>query len=766
MAIDPGMLSAADTYLQPNDYWTNHTTSASDGGSWWNQTNWFHKKTSDDEPAEVTLPSEAAGTATVFNRFGTIIKTASSESHEEQKTEQEATQQQKKKRKQMKLTGIGGCRKEVMSQITDTIVLPLQHPTLFKAIGVPPSIGVLISGASGSGKTAVIDSLRKELDVYYQRVDGAELLASADGGALQLSKLFKAAKQEAPSLIFIDQIENICRTREKDESSSLSSLRAALRLNMDELSKHTKDIFYTDPDDPTVNRKIKGDQHKYVIIVGATTNPASIDAAILRTGRFDRHIELTKPDLPGRLAILQLVSKLMKLNSDVDLEIIADKTIGFVGADLEALCSDAGLHAIRRRLTAESVMAEDDKDMPKHYAVELRVPKALGPDTLTNLEITQQDFLSSLETKDLRSGARQDACTIPKVTWDDIGGHETVKKALIEQLEYPLEFPHLFKKFGMAVQKGVLLYGPPGCGKTLLAEAVAKECKAHFIAVNVSKLMSPYFGQSEKNIRDLFDRARQNAPCVLFFDELDSLAKARAAGGSTGDSVSARIVTQLLCELDGAGEKKGNSNEAVFCIGATNRPDLIDPALLRPGRFDLLTYVGLPSLKSRVSILNALMKDTPLAADITENAHEYFQKFAAETKGYSGADISVICNRARKDAMNRYIQRTKTQTEMGNFKVAEDSALEVNECVCIDDMSAALSNVVPSVSTQEMSKYRSFKQGTSPGNEQQPQIIKSKASQDQGETLTDYDKRASEAIRKIMQELQPQPAGQTVVAQR
>lgn len=756
MALDPGRLAgdAVNGCLQQTDYWTTSTESVSTETSWWTQTNWFSPQEDPTAKASTKQSESAAGSARVFNRF--VTKSTA-------ETENKEAERLARKRKLMTLPGIGGFKKQVMNNVTDNIVLPLQHPALFKAIGVPPSTGVILSGAPGSGKTALLEALRQNLEVHYQKVDGAELLSAGDG-TKRLNDLFKAAVKEAPSLVFIDQFESIGRVREQNETTQLTSLRAAIRLHMDELGKRNKEVFFgNDREDGYQNRA-------NVVVVGATQSPALLCPSLMRQGRFDKHVELTKPDLPGRLSLLHLLTKTMKLDADVNLEEIAESTVGYVGADLEALCCEAGLEAIRRQVIRrkDPELKSDDASSKLRYTDKLDIPSKLAEGTCEGLSINQGDFLGAVETSEMRAAGRMDACSIPKVGWDDVGGLTKVKKALIETLEYPLQYPNLFKKMGMAASRGVLLYGPPGCGKTLVAEAVAKECRAHFIVVNSSALLSPYFGKSEQNVRDLFTRARQNSPCVLFFDELDSLARAR---GSGTDSTCERIVTQLLCELDGVdggADKDGTS--AVFIIGATNRPDLLDPALIRPGRLDHMVLVGLPSQSARYGIFKALMRGTPLAAAVTADDDKFLKSMSTEIKGWTGADIAVVCNRARKFAITRCLKKMQAaeglslKPSKGRVPMETDG---VDEEVTVEDLEKAMKNVKSSVNEQSLDIYRDFKAGRDgkakkARNAPAPvsvdpataaKLAAGEAVVDGKESHSDYDTRAADAIRGMMASL-------------
>jgi transitional endoplasmic reticulum ATPase len=360
-------------------------------------------------------------------------------------------------------------------------------------------------------------------------------------------------------------------------------------------------------------------QRAHVIVIAATNRPNSIDAALRRFGRFDRELDIGIPDPTGRLEILRIHTKNMKLADDVDLETIANETHGYVGADLAALCSEAALAQIREKM--DLIDLEED---------------TIDAEVLDMLAVSMDNFRFALGASN-PSALRETVVEVPNTSWEDIGGLEKVKLELQELVQYPVEHPEKFLKFGMNPSKGVLFYGPPGCGKTLLAKAIANECQANFISIKGPELLTMWFGESEANVRDVFDKARAAAPCVLFFDELDSIAKSR--GSSLGDAggSSDRVINQVLTEMDGMNAKKN-----VFIIGATNRPDIIDPAVLRPGRLDQLIYIPLPDETSRTSILKANLRKSPIADDVDIN---YIAKM---TKGFSGADLTEICQRACK----------------------------------------------------------------------------------------------------------------------
>lgn len=368
-------------------------------------------------------------------------------------------------------------------------------------------------------------------------------------------------------------------------------------------------------------------QRSHVIVMAATNRPNSVDPALRRFGRFDREVDIGIPDATGRLEILRIHTKNMKLGDDVDLEQIAAETHGYVGSDVASLCSEAALQQIREKM--DLIDLEDEQ---------------IDAEVLDSLAVSMDNFRYAMGVSN-PSALRETVVEVPTTTWDDIGGLDTVKRELQELVQYPVEHPDKFLKFGMTPSKGVLFYGPPGCGKTLLAKAIANECQANFISIKGPELLTMWFGESEANVRDVFDKARSAAPCVLFFDELDSIAKAR--GGNVGDGGGAadRVINQVLTEMDGMNVKKN-----VFIIGATNRPDIIDPAILRPGRLDQLIYIPLPDEASRVSILSACLRKSPIAKDVDLN---YIAKV---THGFSGADLTEICQRACKLAVRESIE--------------------------------------------------------------------------------------------------------------
>lgn len=499
---------------------------------------------------------------------------------------------------------IGGCRKQ-LALIKEMVELPLRHPSLFKAIGVKPPRGILLYGPPGTGKTLIARAVANETGAFFFLINGPEIMSKLAGESeSNLRKAFEEAEKNSPAIIFIDELDAIAPKREKTHGEVERRIVSQLLTLMDGLK-----------------------QRSHVIVMAATNRPNSIDAALRRFGRFDREVDIGIPDATGRLEILRIHTKNMKLADDVDLEKIAAETHGFVGADLAALCSEAALQQIREKM--DLIDLDDDQ---------------IDAEVLNSLAVTMENFRWAMG-KSSPSALRETVVEVPNVTWEDIGGLKNVKKELQEMIQYPVEHPDKFLKFGMSPSKGVLFYGPPGCGKTLLAKAIANECQANFISIKGPELLTMWFGESEANVRDVFDKARAAAPCVLFFDELDSIAKARGSGLSDAGGAADRVINQILTEMDGMNQKKN-----VFIIGATNRPDIIDPAILRPGRLDQLIYIPLPDEASRIQIFKANLRKSPIAKEVD------LTYLAKMTNGFSGADITEICQRACKLAIREAIE--------------------------------------------------------------------------------------------------------------
>ncbi|XP_038258233.1 transitional endoplasmic reticulum ATPase [Dermochelys coriacea] len=555
---------------------------------------------------------------------------------------------------------IGGCRKQ-LAQIKEMVELPLRHPALFKAIGVKPPRGILLYGPPGTGKTLIARAVANETGAFFFLINGPEIMSKLAGESeSNLRKAFEEAEKNAPAIIFIDELDAIAPKREKTHGEVERRIVSQLLTLMDGLK-----------------------QRAHVIVMAATNRPNSIDPALRRFGRFDREVDIGIPDATGRLEILQIHTKNMKLADDVDLEQVANETHGHVGADLAALCSEAALQAIRKKM--DLIDLEDE---------------TIDAEVMNSLAVTMDDFRWALSQSN-PSALRETVVEVPQVTWEDIGGLEDVKRELQELVQYPVEHPDKFLKFGMTPSKGVLFYGPPGCGKTLLAKAIANECQANFISIKGPELLTMWFGESEANVREIFDKARQAAPCVLFFDELDSIAKAR--GGNIGDGGGAadRVINQILTEMDGMSTKKN-----VFIIGATNRPDIIDPAILRPGRLDQLIYIPLPDEKSRIAILKANLRKSPVAKDVD------LEFLAKMTNGFSGADLTEICQRACKLAIRESIENEirrerERQTNPSAMEVEEDDPVpEIRR----DHFEEAMRFARRSVSDNDIRKYEMFAQ--------------------------------------------------------
>ncbi|HLI45752.1 MAG TPA: CDC48 family AAA ATPase [Geobacterales bacterium] len=505
---------------------------------------------------------------------------------------------------------------EAKAKIREIVELPLKHPELFKRLGIDPPKGVLLIGPPGTGKTLLAKAVAGESGAYFITINGPEIMSKFYGESeARLREVFREAEQNAPAIIFIDEIDAIAPPRGEVVGEVEKRVVSQLLALMDGM-------------------KGRGN----VIVIAATNRPEAIDPALRRPGRFDREIVIGMPDKKARKEILMVHTRHMPLDSNVDLDELSQITHGFSGADIAALVREAAMHALRRFL-------------PKIDLEKGVIP----PDVLQNLKVTKEDFEKAL--RDVQpSILREILVEVPDVKWDDIGGLENVKRALREAVELPFRRPEVFEMAGIRPTKGILLFGPPGTGKTLLAKAVATESEANFIAIRGPELLSKWVGESERGIREVFKKARQAAPCVVFFDEIDAIAPAR--GSRLGDSgVTERMVNQLLTEMDGIQTLKN-----VVVIGATNRVDILDPALLRPGRFDLIVYVPPPDFASRLQILKIHTKKMPLANDVN------LEEVAKKTEGYTGADLEALCKEAGMVAIRE--NPSPFQVSMRHFEEA------------------------------------------------------------------------------------------------
>ena len=501
---------------------------------------------------------------------------------------------------------IGGLTDEIR-KVRETIELPLRYPELFERLGVEAPKGVLLHGPPGTGKTLLAKAVASETNANFSSISGPEIMSKFYGESEgRLREIFDNAQENAPSIIFIDELDSIAPKREEVTGEVEKRVVSQLLALMDGLQSRGK-----------------------VVVIGATNRPNALDPALRRPGRFDREIEIGVPNKDGRLQVLQIHTREMPLADDVDLKRLANVTHGFVGADLEALSKEAALHALRRILPDIDFEADS-------------VPVEI----LNKIIVDMNDFQESLREIE-PSAMREVLVEVPNVKWTDIGGLAEVKEELQEAIEWPLKYPEFFAHMNTAPPKGVLLYGPPGTGKTMLAKAVANESEANFISIKGPEVLSKWVGESEKAVREVFRKARQASPTIIFFDELDSITPVR---GGRGDSqVTERVISQILTELDGLEELKD-----VVVIGATNRIDIVDPALLRPGRFDKLLSVPVPDLDARKDILKIHLEKKPLAEDVK------IDQLAEKTEGYSGADLAALCNTTSMLVIKEHITKSKT----------------------------------------------------------------------------------------------------------
>lgn len=529
---------------------------------------------------------------------------------------------------------IGGLKEEIQ-RLREMVELPMRHPEIFQRLGIDPPKGVLLHGPPGCGKTLLARAVANESDANFFSINGPEIMSKFYGESeARLREIFQQAEKNAPAIIFIDELDAIAPKREEVTGEVERRVVAQLLALLDGLTGRGN-----------------------VIVIGATNRPNALDPALRRPGRFDREIEIGIPDRQGRYEILQIHTRGMPLAEDVDLKRLADMTHGYTGADLAALCRETAMKALRRYLPEIDLEQE-------------RIP----PNVLEKMEVKMEDFINGYR-EITPTAMREVAIEVPTIHWDDIGDLEEAKQELIESVEWPLKNPDVFKRMGIKPPRGILLFGPPGCGKTLLARAVATESEANFISIKGPEVFSKWVGESERAIREVFRKARMAAPAIIFFDEVDALVPRRGAG--YGDSgVTERVISQLLTEIDGI-----ESLQEVVVLAATNRPDILDPAIMRPGRLDRMIYVPEPNEAGRLQIFKIHTKSMPIAKDVD------LERLARLTKGYSGADIESVCREAGLIALRRDINSKE---------------------VTFEDFEKALEKIGPSI-TPDMDKwYRNF----------------------------------------------------------
>ena len=607
------------------------------------------------------------------------------------------------------LADLGGIE-ESLRAIRELILCPLTHPELYSWLGVDPPRGVLLHGPPGCGKTTHAHAIAREAGVPFFSIAAPEIVAGVSGESeAKIRQLFAAAAAAAPSIVFIDEVDAIVPKRESAGRQMESRIVAQLLASMDNLNDGVGispggEGTGADGDDAPPNR-VRG----HVTVIGATNRPDGMDAALRRAGRFDREIMLGIPDEGARARILAVQAKKLRLAGGLDLAEIAKKTPGYVGADLSALAKEAAASAVARifqQLSGEESQSVVENVGPVEIGPEetlmgsgrLADRRPFDASELANLSITIEDFALAL-TKVQPSAQREGFTTTPEVTWEDVGSLTEVREELKFSVCEPIAHPARFHAMGLAVSTGVLLYGPPGCGKTLVAKATANEANANFISIKGPELLNKYVGESERAVRTLFARARAASPCVLFFDELDSLAPRR---GNEGNQASERVVNQLLTEMDGL-----EARSSTFVVAATNRPDMIDPAMLRPGRLDKLLYVPLPPPDGRAAILKTLTRKTPLAADVDVGSIGT----SARCGGFSGADLASLVREACVAALKGNLAAAtaadaeREKIRMAGAAAGAPPAPPAPPEVTLEHFEQAFERVQPSVSVADQKRY-------------------------------------------------------------
>ena len=555
----------------------------------------------------------------------------------------------------IKLSSSGGMT-DIVKRLTEIISNPLNYYQAYKEINTLPIKGILLCGPPGCGKTTLAYSIGGEFQIPFYKITGPDIISSLSGESEQIIRnLFNSVIENAPSILFIDEIETIIGRREQANKEMERRIVAQIMTCIDD-----------------INDKQLSELNAPVFVIGATSKPEFIDSSMRRSGRFDVEIHIGFPTIEMREEMIISITKNNKISKNINFKEIAKKTPGYLAADLQSLARSAGHNAINRLIKANK---NTDLD-------------------LENLYIEQEDFNYAL-TQIQPTSKREGFTTIPNITWDDIGGLKELREELYYDIVLPIIEPSKLKIVGISKAVGVLLYGPPGCGKTLLAKAVANEAKANFISIKGPELLNKYVGESERAIRSLFIRAKNSSPCIIFFDELDALVPKRS---QENNNSSERVVNQLLTEMDGLEDRK-----QIFIIAATNRPDIIDPAMLRPGRLDKLLYVPLPDFNDRCSILETITKHLKLDKDIELNKINMDKRM----EGFSGADIAALVREAQLHALKRLTEKEKEKIKKGENDM--DDKEEVEFKINMSDFEYSLNNILPSVSLNDKKKYENLK---------------------------------------------------------
>lgn len=560
---------------------------------------------------------------------------------------------------------------DVITQLMEIVGMPILHPEIYKTTGVEPPRGVLLHGPPGCGKTTIANALAGDLKVPFINISAPSVVSGMSGESeKKIRELFDEAKLLAPCIIFFDEIDAITPKREGAQREMERRIVAQMLTSIDELSLD----------------KTGGNP---VIIIGATNRPDSLDPALRRAGRFDREICLNVPNEQSRLHILKKMTENLKIDGELNFNKLAKATPGYVGADLKALTTAAGICAIKR-IFSDLTHENEIQDLSTIQKFLLQYPNPLTSDQLEPLAITYDDFLTALPTIQ-PTAKREGFATVPDVTWENVGALNNIRIELNMAIVQPVRNPGIYEKVGIHAPAGVLMWGPPGCGKTLLAKAVANESRANFISIKGPELLNKYVGESEKAIRQVFTRARASVPCVIFFDELDALVPRRDTSLSESSS---RVVNTLLTELDGLNDRKG-----IFVIGATNRPDMIDPAMLRPGRLDKTLFIELPTATERLDILKTVIKvnKTPLSSNVELSSIAHDER----CRNFSGADLSSLIREAGVIALKKkFFKSSKIEDED-----MMDQDIDSEILVTSDDFEQALNSVKPSVNDRDRAKY-------------------------------------------------------------